>query len=62
MTVASRFYRWRQHGTFERLLAEVYRRANTRGELDWLVHDVDGSVIRAHQHAPAPARSRRSRM
>jgi transposase len=50
-TVASRFYRWRQQGIFDRLLAEVHRRADAGGELDWLVHYVDGSVVRAHQHA-----------
>jgi transposase len=50
-TVASRFYRWRRNGIFQRLLAEVHRRADTSGELDWLCHSVDGSVVRAHQHA-----------
>ena len=50
-TVASRFYRWRQQGGFDRLLAEVHRRADGCGELDWLCHYVDGSVVRAHQHA-----------
>ena len=50
-TVASRFYRWRRDGVFQRLLAEVHRRADACGELDWLVHYVDGSVVRAHQHA-----------
>ena len=33
-TVASRFYRWRQQGIFDRLLAEVHRRADACGELD----------------------------
>jgi transposase len=56
-TVASRFYRWRRDGVFDRLLAEIHRRADACGELDWLVHDVDGSVVRAHQHA-AGARHR----
>jgi transposase len=50
-TVASRFYRWRRDGVFDRLLAEVHRRAGACGELDWLVHDVDGTGFRAHQHA-----------
>jgi transposase len=50
-TVASRFYRWRRDGVFEQLLAEVHRRADACGELDWLCHYVDGSVVRAHQHA-----------
>jgi len=49
--VASRFYRWRCRGVFDRLLAEVQRQADARGELGWLVHFVDGSVVRAHQHA-----------
>jgi transposase len=56
-TVASRFYRWRRDGLFERLLAEVHRRADACGELDWLCHDVDGSVIRAHQHAAGARQS-----
>jgi transposase len=50
-TVASRFYRWRRDGIFQQLLAEVHRRADACGELDWLGHSVDGSVVRAHQHA-----------
>jgi hypothetical protein len=49
--VASRFYRWRQQGIFERLLAEIHQRADACGELGWLVHSVDGSVVGAHQHA-----------
>ena len=62
-TVASRFYRWRRDGLFERLLAEVHRRADACGELDWLCHDVDGTVVRAHQHAAGARKggSRQSR-
>jgi transposase len=44
-TVASRLYRWRQQGTFERLLAALYRHADARGQPNWLVHYVDGSVV-----------------
>jgi transposase len=50
-TVASRFYRWRRDGIFQRLLGEVHSRADAGGELDWLCHYVDGSVVRVHQHA-----------
>jgi transposase len=50
-TVASRFYRWRRQGVFDRLLAEVQRQADACGEVDWLLHCVDASVVRAHQHA-----------
>ena len=50
-TVASRFYRWRRQGVFEHVLAELLRQADAKGVLDWLLHFVDGSVVRAHQHA-----------
>jgi transposase len=66
-TVAGRLYRWRRGGVFERLLAEVHRRADGCGELDWLCHYVDGSVVGAHQHAagarhaPAPEDRNRGR-
>jgi hypothetical protein len=30
--------------------------ADARGELDWLLHVVDGSVVRAHQHAAGARR------
>jgi transposase len=55
-TVASRFYRWRRQGVFDHLLAEAQRLADARGELDWLLHFVDGSVVRAHQHAAGARR------
>lgn len=50
-TVASRFYRWRQAGVLERVLAALQSGADAQGQLDWGKHFVDGSVIRAHQHA-----------
>lgn len=50
-TVASRFYRWRQAGVWERLFAELQRQADAEGRLNWDVHFVDGTVVRAHQHA-----------
>lgn len=50
-TVASRFYRWRKAGVWERLLATVQQQADSAGRLDWEVHYVDGTVVRAHQHA-----------
>jgi transposase len=50
-TVASRFYRWRQAGIWERLLAAVQQQGEATGELDWDLHFVDGTVVRAHQHA-----------
>jgi len=56
-TVASRFYRWVAAGVWDRVLAALQRRADLAGALDWGTHFVDGTVIRAHQHA-AGARKR----
>jgi transposase len=50
-TVSSRFYRWRQQGVWDRVLAALQAQADARGKLDWLVHYLDSTVIRAHQHA-----------
>jgi len=50
-TVASRFYRWHAAGIWDALLAVLQQVADTLGRLDWGVHHVDGTTIRAHQHA-----------
>src|SRR5512134_2329034 len=50
-TVASRFYRWRKAGIWARLFAAVQQRADATKHLDWDIHSVDGTIIRAHQHA-----------
>ena len=50
-TVYTRFRRWTAAGVWDRLLAAVQRQADAVGEVDWALHFVDGTVIRAHQHA-----------
>lgn len=50
-TVASRFYRWREAGIWARIWAQIQSDADEQGEIDWEVHLLDGTVIRAHQHA-----------
>lgn len=50
-TVASRFYRWRKAGVWDRVWAELQREADMDSELDWEVHFVDSTIVRAHQHA-----------
>ncbi len=50
-TVASRFYRWRKAGVWDRVWAALQTQADARGEIDWTVHFVDGTIVRAHQHA-----------
>ncbi len=50
-TVASRFYRWRKKGLWEGLLSNLQQEADAAGQLEWEVHYVDGTIVRAHQHA-----------
>jgi transposase len=50
-TVYTRFRRWTIAGVWERVFAAVQRQADRAGQLDWTVHFVDGTVVRAHQHA-----------
>jgi transposase len=60
-TAYSRFFRWRRAGVWDRLFAAVLARADAAGELDWELHFVDGTVIRAHQHAAGAKGGTRSR-
>jgi transposase len=50
-TVYSRFRRWQRAGIWARILAALQAEADAAGRLDWELHFVDGSVVRAHQHA-----------
>ncbi len=56
-TVSSRFYRWRQSGLWQRVLEALQAQADAEGLLDWDLHFVDASVVRAHQHAAGARRS-----
>jgi len=49
--VATRFYRWRKAGIWDRILKALQQEADAEGELDWEVHYVDATVVRAHQHS-----------
>ena len=55
-TVSSRFSRWRQAGVWDRLLAALQETAEARGEIDWTLHLVDATGVRAHQHAAGARR------
>ena len=63
-TVASRFYRWQKAGGFQPLCDTVKPQADATGQLDWDVHCIDSTIVRAHQQAagakkgmPTPKRS-----
>src|SRR5690349_23169273 len=56
-TVSSRFYRWRAAGVWDRVLAALQAEAEAAGEIDWDLHHVDATIIRAHQHAAGARRA-----
>jgi transposase len=55
-TVSSRLYRWRKAGIWDKVLAELQRQGDTLGEVQWTIHYVDGTVVRAHQSAAGAKR------
>lgn len=55
-TVSGRFYRWRKDGLWQQILSTLQQQADAKGQLNWELHHVDGSVIRAHQHAAGAKR------
>ena len=50
-TVYSRFRRWQRAGLWARVLAALQAEADAEGRLDWGLHFVDGTTVRAHPHA-----------
>src|SRR5919106_6625469 len=56
-SVASRFYRWREGGIWDRALSALQVQADTEGRLDWGAHLVDATIVRAHQHAAGAKKS-----
>lgn len=56
-TVSSRFYRWRATGLWDQIFETVQAQADAEGRLDWEVHYVDGTTVRAHQHAAGAKKS-----
>ena len=55
-TVASRFYRWQKAGLWQRLFEAGQQPADAEGKINWDIHYVDGTIVRAHQHAAGSPR------
>jgi transposase len=50
-TISSRFYRWRAEGLWQQMCENLIQQADAVGDIDWEVHFIDSTVVRAHQHA-----------
>ena len=55
-TVASRFYRWQKARLWQRLFEAVQQQADAEGKINGEVHYLDGTIVRAHQHAAGSSR------
>jgi transposase len=49
--VYTRWRRWQQAGVWDRALAALQAAADADGRVDWTLHFLDGTTIRAHPHA-----------
>jgi transposase len=50
-TAYSRFRRWQATGIWGRILAHLQEEAGQDDDVALSLHFIDGSVVRAHQHA-----------
>ena len=58
-SVYDRFRRWTRRGLWDRILLRLQARKMRRGEVDWSLFCIDGSVVRAHQSAAGAAKKKR---
>ena len=50
-TVYNTFARWRDQGVMERIFNALQRDADADHRIDWSIHFVDSTIVKAHQHA-----------
>ena len=50
-TIYSRFCRWQKAGIWQEILRALQQRSDAEGKVDWEMHYVDSTTVRAHQHA-----------
>ena len=50
-TIYSRFQRWRKAGIWDQMFAELQTTLERESNVDWEIHFIDSTTVRAHQHA-----------
>jgi transposase len=50
-TIYSRLQRWRNQGVWERIWQQLQQQAAAEGQIEWEIQFLDGTIVRAHQHA-----------
>ena len=55
-TCHDRLTRWQRRGLWRQILEALLAAADAQGELDWALAAIDGTIVRAHQHAAGAPR------
>jgi transposase len=50
-TIYSRFLRWCKPGVWDKVFAELPTALDVESNVDWEIHFIDSTTVRAHQHA-----------
>lgn len=50
-TIYSRFQRWRKSGTWNKMFSDLQAALERESNVDWEIHFIDSTIVRAHQHA-----------
>jgi transposase len=45
------FQRWRKSGVWDKMFAELQTALDVESNVDWEIHFIDSTTVRAHQHA-----------
>jgi len=60
-TIYSRFQRWRKSGFWDKMFAQLQTALDVKSNVDWEVHFIDSTTVRAHQHAAGAKKVARER-
>ena len=57
-SVYDRFRRWTRKGLWDKILRHLQARKMNRGQIDWSLFAIDGTVVRAHQSAAGASKKK----
>lgn len=60
-SVYSRWLRWRDGGVWQKVWEALQADADDRDAVEWELHFIDSTVVRAHQHAAGAKKAARTR-
>lgn len=60
-TIYSRFQRWRKSGTWNKMFSDLQAALEQESNVDWEIHFIDSTIVRAHQHAAGAKKVMRKR-